>query len=93
MIPIPADSGDGWIKFADGTVIEYGTGVIPVNIYNVNVLFPHTIRLLSFVAIPYSTLNLSEFDARILNPTTGELGRAPATADTAYAYIGIGRWK
>lgn len=91
------DSGAGYCKMADGTLLQWGTGSIPSGVY---VQTDYTTFAKPFIDTNYITMITPDDDVNISNPmsanktTTGfKCGRAPNTATNNYTWYAIGRWK
>lgn len=93
-LPIGEESGSGYCKMPNGTLIQWGTETFPADGYTISVYFQ-----IQFANTNYSVL-VSPHDNGIdlaggspKYTTHFTAGRAPAGANNIIEWLAIGRWK
>ena len=96
MEKVTNNSGSGYCKMPDGTLICYGSATVAANGYTGSVAYPVPFMDTdySIVIAPYNSTNVLSFYApQDMTKNGCEITRQPITNTNAFRYIAIGHWK
>ena len=91
-----AGSGSGYCKMPDGTLIQWGSVIVPIGSYTANISLPVPLYKLQDSSITLTPLQTgTDFNINYSDSSTSSIriGRTPNTSDSVYYWIALGRWK
>ena len=103
FLPEAAESGSGYCKFADGTLIQYGVGstgaITGGNTIQQTLTFPYAFANIPYASITLGTTAISDGSRMCTMTNISRTGATVVvydklgTAGMGYYWLAIGRWK
>lgn len=90
------ESGNDYIKFTDGTLIQWGSITIPANSFTQDWNHPVTFKDRSKISVqvtPVSSITAWNINYSSSSVSKTNIGRTPNTSATAMYVFAIGQWK
>lgn len=90
------ESGNNYIKFTDGTLIQWGSLTIPANSFTAS--WTHPVAFIdrtniSIQVTPASSITAWNINYGSSSVSSTNVGRTPNTSATAMYIFAIGKWK
>lgn len=90
------ESGNNYIKFTDGTLIQWGSVTIPANTFTANWTHPVPFKDRTNISIqvtPAASITAWNINYGNSSISSTNVGRTPNTAATAMYIFAVGKWK